>query len=77
MRGWPIPKTGGSNVNYLNGETANELSIDRLNIVHGGKGDGTGGGDGKGTGPGTGGGDGLGWLRNAVSAVESFVKAIF
>jgi hypothetical protein len=37
-------------VNYLNGETANELSIDRLNIVHGGKGDGTGGGDGKGTG---------------------------
>jgi hypothetical protein len=66
-------------MNYLNGEIANELSIDQLNIVHGGKGDGTGtgGGGGKGTGPGTGGGDGLGWLRNAVSAVESFVKAIF
>ena len=52
-------------MNILNGDTANELSIDQLDIVHGGKGDGTGtgGGGGHGTGPGTGGGDGLGWLR--------------
>lgn len=66
-------------MNYLNGEIANELSIDQLNEVHGGKGDGTGtgGGGGKGTGPGTGGGDGLGWLRNAVSTVESILKAVF
>jgi hypothetical protein len=63
-------------MNYLNGEIANQLSIDQLNIVHSGKGDGTGGGGGKGAGPGTG-GDGLGWLRNAAGAAEAFVKAIF
>jgi hypothetical protein len=38
-------------MNYLNGEIANQLSIDQLNVVHGGK------GGGKGTRPGTGGGD--------------------
>ena len=57
----------------------NELSIELLDHVHGGKGDGsgTGGGNHQGTGPGTGGGDGLGWLRNAVNTVETIIKSIF